>query len=72
MPGPQLISPSADTDSGSEMDMDLESEEGEGDNDRPAPAAASRAKAAPRTAAKGVANPYPLEGKYLDEDDRDE
>ena len=55
--------------------MDLESEEGEGEDSRPAPVSSKsggRAKPAPRTAAKGVANPYPVEGTYLDEDDRDE
>lgn len=54
--------------------MDLESEEG----DEPAQAtrpAASSSTAKPRSRAGGSgkgANPYPLEGKYIDEDDREE
>ena len=45
------------------MDMDLESEEG----DEPV---ASSSKV--RSAKPGSSNPYPLEGKYIDEDDRDQ
>lgn len=54
--------------------MDLESEEGEGDAPAPPPvrsSAVAKPKAVVRTAAKGSQNPYPLEGKYIDEDDRD-
>jgi RNA polymerase-associated protein RTF1 len=60
------------------MDMDLESEEGEGadmskpPNPKAAGGTKSKPSASARSAAKGVANPYPLEGKYLNEDDRDE
>lgn len=64
-----------DSDSDSEMDMDLESEEGDGDDHMPKPSAgksSAKPKSGVRTAAKGVSNPYPVEGKYLDEDDRDE
>ncbi len=66
-----------DSDSGSEMDMDLESEEGEGDDPVPPPSrpkstsAPVRPKAVARSSSKAVTNPYPLEGKYIDEDDRD-
>lgn len=51
------------------MDMDLESEEGEGDDIAP-PKPISSSK--PVSAAPQIrTNPYPLEGKYIDEDDRD-
>ncbi|ORX39021.1 hypothetical protein BD324DRAFT_618258 [Kockovaella imperatae] len=66
-----------------DMDMDLESEEEE---DEPRAAPASRSVPAPRGAGassssraghrtgdtSGGRNPYPLEGKYIDEDDRDQ
>jgi RNA polymerase-associated protein RTF1 len=55
---------------GSEMDMDLESEEGEGDFP-PSPTRRGTLKARGARVGAGV-NPYPLEGKYIDEDDREE
>ncbi|EIW67131.1 hypothetical protein TREMEDRAFT_69995 [Tremella mesenterica DSM 1558] len=48
-----------------DMDMDLESEEGDG-------AVPSTSKPIVRTAKPGSRNPYPLEGKYIDEDDREQ
>lgn len=51
-----------------DMEMDLESEED--DSVKPPVASSSKTKSAkPKTAGK---NPYPLEGKYIDEDDRDQ
>jgi hypothetical protein len=48
------------------MDMDLESEEEDGAAQVPAP------RAAVGVVRKGVGrNPYPLEGRYIDEDDRE-
>lgn len=56
-----------DSDEGEEMDMDLESEE----DDSPARPTASSSK--PRSGLPGAGrNPYPLEGKYIDEDDREQ
>ena len=49
------------------MDMDLESEEDDG------PAQSMASSSRPRTGVLGQGtNPFPLEGKYIDEDDRDQ
>lgn len=55
-----------------DMDMDIESEEG--DDDAPAPKATVPPPAGKKIRAGSSANknPYPLEGKYIDEDDREE
>ncbi|GFZ47472.1 hypothetical protein JCM24511_05216 [Saitozyma sp. JCM 24511] len=67
-----------DSDEGSDMemdmDMDLESEEGEGEDvgaSVSARAGTSTSRVRTAKVAAGV-NPYPLEGKYIDEDDREE
>ena len=59
-----------------DMDMDIESEEEEDEPPAqpvPPPRAASSSKPKPRTGdMSGGKNPYPLEGRYIDEDDRDQ
>lgn len=50
-----------------DMDMDLESEE----DDSPPKPIASSSKSLHRPAVAPGRNPYPLEGKYMDEDDRE-
>ena len=57
-----------DSDDGEEVDMELESEEDGPSQSVPAPSASRTV----RSGKPGSSNPYPLEGKYIDEDDREE
>jgi hypothetical protein len=54
-----------------DMDMDLDSEE---ETAKPAPKKPTKTAAPKRkpTAGSSLRNPYPLEGKYVDEDDREQ
>lgn len=55
--------------------MDLESEEEDQPPPKTRPSSSKRKPESSRTAASGLGgsrNPYPLEGKYIDEDDRDQ
>jgi hypothetical protein len=54
-----------------DMDMDLDSEE---EAAKPAPKKPTKTAASKRkpTAGTSLRNPYPLEGKYVDEDDREQ
>lgn len=54
-----------------DMDMDLDSEE---EAPKPAPKKPTKTTASKRkpTAGSSLRNPYPLEGKYVDEDDREQ
>jgi len=54
-----------------DMDMDLDSEE---EAAKPAPKKPTKTTASKRkpTAGTSLRNPYPLEGKYVDEDDREQ
>jgi hypothetical protein len=56
-----------------DMDMDLDSEE---EGAKPAPKKPTKATASskrkPTSAGSSLRNPYPLEGKYVDEDDREQ
>jgi hypothetical protein len=54
-----------------DMDMDLDSDE---EAAKPAPKKPTKTTAAKRkpTAGTSLRNPYPLEGKYVDEDDREQ
>lgn len=56
-----------------DMDMDLDSEE---EGAKPAPKKPTKATASskrkPTSAGTSLRNPYPLEGKYVDEDDREQ
>ncbi len=61
-----------DDDMDMDMDMDLESEEDQGDS-KPSQPIASSSKSKPKPKAGNASkNPYPLEGKYIDEDDREQ
>jgi hypothetical protein len=56
------------------MDMDLDSDE---EDNKPAPKKPTKttttsSKRKPNSAGTSLKNPYPLEGKYVDEDDRDQ
>ena len=53
-----------------EMDMDLESEEDDGPA-RPIASSSSSSKPRSKPTEMPGRNPYPLEGKYVDEDDRE-
>lgn len=58
-----------------DMDMDLESEEEDQPPPKPRPSSSKRKPESFKSSGGGLGgsrNPYPLEGKYIDEDDRDQ
>jgi hypothetical protein len=55
-----------------DMDMDLDSEEEAAKPATKKPTKATAASKRKPTAGSSLRNPYPLEGKYVDEDDREQ